>query len=242
MQQRRFPARNPFGDKVIHRYIWSEGDDLSITEQALDPYAFTAMRMDIGNGTVGGVSYDGGIPSQMGSSPGLNQNIALFQRYRVYQFICVTTFTNLSNVPVLIWHQPYAGNSNGTTTDAVLPLVANIPEQRWTKSKMLGPAGSNRSVTKLISRYNPYKIVSFDRGSAIGDAYGYVASTTGPAISAPSYGSSDVANALNFPWFRYGITAYDDLVPQDAGSVPRVAYLTKVYLKVQHFDRVPLTQ
>lgn len=234
MQQRRFPARNPFGDKIIHTYVWSEGDNLTVPTGSPDPFSFVTMRMDLGIGNV----YAGGVPDKMGSSPGLTEYISLFDKYRVYSFICVTTFTNLTANPVLLWHQAAPGDLNGMTQGAV-PLVSNIPEQRWTKSRLLGPAGSNRSVTKIVSRYNPYKVVSFDRGSTTGQAFGSVEDSGAPIITAITY----ALNAANgYPWFRYGITCYDDQVPGTSAVVPNVAYHTKVYLRVQHFDRQFITQ
>jgi len=233
--QRRFPARNPFGDKMIHRYLWTEGEEMSIPSTAIEPWAFTTMRLDIGQGTVNAVNYDGGIPSKMGTAPGLDDNIGKFQRYRVYQFICVTTVTNLSNVPVLAWHQPYASDVTGTDlNDVSFPSVQRLPEERWIKARMLAPAGNIRSTIKLITRINPYKIVSFDRGSTAASAYGVNTGGFPYKITAPTYGTGD-PSAANFPWFRYGITTFNDAIPTE-GNEPRVAYFTKVYLKVQHFD------
>lgn len=233
MQQRRFPARNPFGDKIIHTYVWSEGDNLTVPAQGSDPYSFVTMRMDLGIGA----GNAGGVPDKMGSSPGLTEYISLFDKYRVYSFICVTTFTNLTANPVLLWHQAAPGDANSMTEGAV-PLVSNIPEQRWTKSRLLGPAGSNRSVTKIVSRYNPYKIVSFDRGSTTAQAYGVITNPATPEITAIPYAQG----AAPYPWFRYGITCYDDQIPGTTPVVPNVAYHTKVYLRVQHFDRKYITQ
>lgn len=187
------------------------------------------MTMDLSTGT--------GAPGQMGNSPGLLQWISLFQKYRVYQFIAVTTFTNLTPNPVLVWHQPCNGDTNNIDANVPTPLVSNIPEQRWAKARLLGPAGSTRSLTKIITRINPYKVVSFDRGSATGNAYGIVSNPTTPAIAGIQYGGTD-----SRAWFRYGITTYNDSIPGATDEVPRVAYHIKVYLKVQHFDRVPINQ
>lgn len=190
------------------------------------------MTMDLSTTT--------GALAQMGNSPGLLQWISLFEKYRVYQFIAVTTFTNLTPNPVLVWHQPANGDANNIDANVPAPLVSNIPEQRWAKARLLGPAGSSRSLTKIITRINPYKVVSFDRGSSTGSAYGRITSPTVPTITGIQYGVFGPSGSI--AWFRYGITTYNDAVPGSAAEVPRVAYHTKVYLKVQHFDRVPINQ
>lgn len=224
--QKRYPARNPFGDKSIQTLVWSEGEDLVIPYD-LDAYSYTSFAMDL-------ETESSGVPAQMGQSPGFVQLARLFTNYRVYKCTTVTTFTNMTSEPVLVWHQPYTVSTE-TPNVTPLPNVTNIPEQRWTKSRMLAPAGSTGSQCKIVSSYNPYKIAFFDKAST-SQAYGNVL-TIDPGVTV-----GPISYANDRPWMRYGISTYDGNIPTSPAINPRVVYHTKVYLKVQWFDRLNLVE
>lgn len=182
--RRRYPARNPFGDRVQVKFKFSRGGEM------LSNSAVQYVRT---SGTLNDLS---GVITNIGSCPGFTIYPQLFNNYRVTGMkVTLTPMIDPDssvNVP-----EPMTAYINGGNGLLASPDVGSIPEQRWARYKNINcwlSGGSNRTVANYLS---VYKLAGADRTVASDVDYTGTTLTTSPWYTAPAKGVS----------YEYGIVS-----------------------------------
>lgn len=164
IQRRRYPARNPFGDKVQVKFRFSVGGKSLTTANSVSQSTFAfndlAQAETIGVGT-----------------PGFTVYPTLFQNYRV-------TGIKIRFTPML--HA--AESSQGPVTAFILgsdgvfmsPNIFNIPEQRWCVYKNLNNWQTGGQTKSLSLYLSTVKVAGADRTTINDDDYTGTCNTASP--------------------------------------------------------------
>lgn len=189
--KRRYPARNPFGDKVFVKFRVTKGGTFNVPSPSAE-----FVRQ------VGPVNDLSGTLALMGNSPGYSWYPQLFENYRVTGLkIRFTPIINtLNNEGATLPPQGMIAYINAGPTLAANPSVSSLPEQRWCRYKPIN-SWYTGGPTKSVSLYmSVQKLAGGDRTTATDLEYtGECQSTT------PYYGA--VVNTVNYEW---GITTLND--------------------------------
>lgn len=161
IQKRRFPARNPFGDKVQVKFKFTVGGQFVGNNQ---PFIQV-------NGAFNDLNQ---AATAFGTCPGFDVYPTLFQNYRVTGVkIKLTPFVNAGGLGVV----GYVMGVDGILSN---PSMSTLPEQRWAKYKVLtqyAQGGSNKSISNYLSTM---KIAGADRTVANDIDYTGTTNTSAP--------------------------------------------------------------
>lgn len=179
IQRRRYPARNPFGDKVQVKFKFTNGGSYSVP-------GGTFVQ------TTGAFNDLAQAEAAFTACPGFTVYPTLFQNYRV-------TGLKIRFTPMYNPASAYAATGFVCGGDGILatPSISNLPEQRWAVYKNLNNWGTGGAVKSLSLYLSTVKVGGADRSIATDDNY---TSTTN--TSAPYYNA--VPQQLGF---QYGLVA-----------------------------------
>lgn len=161
IQKRRYPARNPFGDKVQVKFKFTTGGQFVGNNQPF--IQVTGAFNDLNQAA-----------TAFGACPGFQVYPTLFQNYRVTGVkIKLTPFVNAGG-------QGVVGYIMGGDGILAAPAMSTLPEQRWAKYKVLtqyAQGGFNKSISNYLSTM---KIAGADRTVANDIQYTSTTNTSAP--------------------------------------------------------------
>lgn len=168
LQRRRYPARNPFGDKVQVKFRFTNGSRFTVTNTSFVQ-------------NVGAFNDLAAAESTFGACPGFFVYPTLFQNYRVTGLkIRFTPMMNPDNAD----QGPATAFILGSDGILSNPSIATIPEQRWCTYKNLNnwyTGGQTKSLSLYLSTM---KVGGGDRTIANDDQYTSTTNTSSPYYNA----------------------------------------------------------
>lgn len=209
----RFQPRNIGGDRCFAKLRYVIGTDFKPSTAI--PYHVVKLPFNVGCQATGATGVNS-IFSVFGSTPNLSTLAQLYQNYRIRGIKLVLTayyVPALGEPPICLFAT--AQSSSGTTRETnptptfPTPAINVTPEQRWTKSRVIGNAAAGAKPTTLSVYYSvnkvygPDAVVKNDK-DFIGDLI-----TGSPFWSNTVNQTDDASRPVRGPWLMYGIYSMD---------------------------------
>lgn len=171
IQKRRFPARNPFGDKVQLKFKFTAGGQLHPASGPNTQFVqVTGAFNDLAT-----------AETVFGTCPGFTVYPTLFQNYRV-------TGCKIRFMP--IYGDSVTGNYESIAyvmgSDGILasPTVSTLPEQRWCSYRVMNQFQTGGAVKPVSLYLSTMKVAGADRSIANDDDYTGTTNLTAPFYNA----------------------------------------------------------
>lgn len=168
LQRRRYPARNPFGDKVQVKFKFSSGGVFTVTNANF--VQITGAFNDLAS-----------AESAFTACPGFTVYPTLFQNYRVTGV--KIRFTPMMN-PATAAQGPATGFIMGSDGILTNPTIATLPEQRWVTYKNLNNWAAGGQTKSLSLYLSTMRVGGGDRTIANDEEYTSTCNDTAPFYNA----------------------------------------------------------
>lgn len=147
----RWPARNPNGDRLFTKFMFSAGQTFQIATGA----QFVSMNVSFGGMQSIGLNF--------GATPGATQAGTAFRRYRIRGVKITLTAWPSTATPLVLYTNAGASVAHMLAT----PTISALPEQRWSRFRVCNLPSAGAKPTTLSSYYSVEKVWGVDEGTRV---------------------------------------------------------------------------
>lgn len=232
----KWPKRNYGGDKTFVKLFLSAGQQFSIAQGNAGFAETCAFNVGAYTTSGGAALNDRSVTGRFGTSDDLARLARQFTHYRIKGIkLHLTAYANYTtNTPVVLFTTAASSETgNGpTTTDPVpaFPLltVSTLPEQRWSKWRIVPNSGAGAKPVTLKVYYSVNKVYGPDNVVKGDSNFCGVLDEATPYFS--NFNAPDQAPQRS-PWMQYGIFTLDNTLAPAGGIPVTVHKKATVYLE-----------